>query len=128
MNYPFLEKYLLTKAGVSSDFKIEWGWQRYMVGDKMFGAIMHPSDKYAPEYVEKDLLNLKCDPMFSELLREEHNEILPGFYSDKHTCISVDLGGELPDELLKKLIDDSYTLVFEKLTKKLQREILESAI
>ena len=128
MNYPFLEKYLLAKAGVSSDFKIEWGWQRYMVDGKMFGAIMHPSDKYAPEYAEKDLLNLKCDPMFSELLREEHSEILPGFYSDKRTWISVDLGGELPDELLKKLIDDSYTLVFEKLTKKLQREILESAI
>lgn len=126
MNYPWLEKYLLAKDGVSSDYKIEWGWQRYMVGGKMFGAIMHPSDKYAREYAEKDLLNLKCAPMFSELLRGEYSEIMPGFYSDKRTWISVDLGGELPDELLEKLIDDSYTLVFEKLTKKLQREILES--
>lgn len=48
MNNPWLEKYLLEKAGVSSDYKIEWGWQRYMVGGKLFGAVMHPSDKYAP--------------------------------------------------------------------------------
>lgn len=123
MNHPWLENYLLAKAGVSSDYKIEWGWQRYMVGGKLFAATMHPSDKYAPEYAEKNLLNLKCDPLFSELLRAEHREIMPGFYSDKRTWISVDLGGELPDELLKKLIDDSYALVFGTLTKKLQREI-----
>lgn len=128
MNYPWLEKHLLEKAGVTQDYKIEWGWQRYMVGGKLFGAILHPSEKFAPEYAEKDLLNLKCDPMLSPLLRAEHREIMPGFYSDKRTWISVDLGGKLPDELLEKLIDDSYALVFGKLTKKLQRELLESTV
>ncbi|MCI2056391.1 MAG: MmcQ/YjbR family DNA-binding protein [Oscillibacter sp.] len=127
MNYPWLEKYLLAKTGVTNDYKMEWGWQRYMVGGKLFAAIMHPSGEHAPAYAEKDLLNLKCDPMFSQLLRAEYREIMPGFYADKRTWISVDLGGELPDELLEKLIDDSYALVFEKLTQKLQREILESA-
>lgn len=123
MNYPWLEDYLLAKPGAVSDFKLEWGWQRYQVGGKLFGATLCPSQRYAPEYAEKELLNLKCDPLFSQALQAEHREILPGFYSDKRTWISVDLGGALPDELVKKLIDDSYALVFAKLTKKLQREI-----
>lgn len=127
MNYPWLEKYLLAKAGVTSDYKLEWGWQRYMVGGKLFAATMRPSGKYAPEYAEKELLNLKCDPMFSQLLQAEYGEVLPGFYSDKRCWISVDLGGKLPDELMKKLIDDSYGLVFGKLTKKLRQEISERA-
>ena len=117
--YPWLEEYLLQRPGVTSDFKVEWGWQRYMVGGKLFAALMHPTDKYDAAYAEKDLLNLKCDP----LLRQQHPEVLPGFYSDKRCWNSVDLGGGLPDDLLRRMIDDSYQLVFAKLTKKLQREI-----
>lgn len=127
MNYPRLEAYLLAKTGAVSDYKVEWGWQRYIVGGRMFAATLHPSEKYAPEYAGKDLINLKCDPRFSELLRVEYAEVMPGFYSDKRSWISVDLGGALPEELLEKLIDDSYALVFGKLTKKLRREILDGA-
>lgn len=128
MNYPWLEEYLLAKPGAETDYKIEWGWQRYTVGGKMFAATMRPSEKHAPEYAEKDLLNLKCDPVLSELLRAEHSGIMPGFYSDKRTWISVDLGGGLPEELLKKLVDGSYALVFGKLTKKLRLEISDGVI
>ena len=124
-NYPWLDGYLFAKPGVTKDFKEEWGWHRYMVGGKMFAALMHPSAKYDSAYAEKDLLNLKCDPMLAELWRKEHPEVMPGFYSDKRSWNSVDLGGSLAEERLKAMIDDSYRLVFEKLTKKLQREILE---
>lgn len=121
--YPWLEEYLLQRPGVTSDFKVEWGWQRYMVGGKLFAALMHPTDKYDAAYAEKDLLNLKCDPLLAPLLRQQRPEVLPGFYSDKRCWNSVDLGGGLPDDLLRQMIDDSYQLVFAKLTKKLQREI-----
>ena len=121
--YPWLEEYLLQRPGVTSDFKVEWGWQRYMVGGKLFAALMHPTDKYDAAYAEKDLLNLQCDPLLAPLLRQQHPEVLPGFYSDKRCWNSVDLGGGLPDDLLRQMIDDSYQLVFAKLTKKLQREI-----
>lgn len=121
--YPWLEEYLLQRPGVTSDFKVEWGWQRYMVGGKLFAALMHPTDKYDAAYAEKDLLNLKCDPLLAPLLRQQYPEVLPGFYSDKRCWNSVDLGGGLPDDLLRQMIDDSYQLVFAKLTKKLQREI-----
>ena len=121
--YTWLGDYMLAKPGVTKDFKVEWEWERYMVGGKMFAALMHPSKKYDPLYAEKDLINLKCEPLLAEALRNEHPEVLPGFYSDKRTWNSVDLGGSLPDGLLQKMIDDSYSLVFNKLTKKLQAEI-----
>ena len=35
MNYPWVDDYLLAKPGVSKDFKTEWGWFRYLLGDKM---------------------------------------------------------------------------------------------
>lgn len=125
-NYPVLTEYLLSKPGVTYDYKVEWEWHRYMVGGKLFAAFMHPSNKFDPCYAEKDLLNLKCDPALGELLRKEHAEILPGFYSDKRTWNSVILQGALPDTLLRQMIDDSYQLVFKKLTKKLQQEILSA--
>jgi len=122
-NYPWLDEYLLSKPGVAKDYKVEWEWYRYMVGGKMFAAILRPSDKHDPAYANKDLISLKCDPMLSEIIRAEHDEVMPGFYCDKRTWISVDLGGNLPADSIKQMINDSYRLVFEKLTKKLQKEI-----
>ena len=89
----------------------------------MFAAVLHPSEKYDPMYAEKDLLTLKCDPLLADILRNEHSEIMPGFYIDKRLWNSIDLNGSLEDDFLKSLCDKSYKLVFEKLTKKLQREI-----
>lgn len=123
--YEWLDGYLLSKPGVTKDFKEEWQWLRYQVGGKLFAAVMRPSDKYDRAYAEKDLLNLKCDPMLADMLRKTHSEVLPGFYSDKRCWNSIDLGGQLPDEQLRQLCDDSYRLVFEKLTKKLKREMTE---
>ena len=63
---------------------------------------------------------------WQEDTQSEYNvpiENLPGFYADKRHWISVDLDGDVPEELLRELCDHSYNLVFAKLTKKLQREI-----
>jgi predicted DNA-binding protein (MmcQ/YjbR family) len=128
MQYEWLDAYLLAKPGAEKDYKPEWEWWRYLVGGKMFAAILHPSEKYDPMYAGKDLLTLKCDPLLADLLRNEHSEIMPGFYTDKRLWSSIDLSGSLDDDFLKHLCDESYKLVFEKLTRKLQREIAESAV
>ena len=49
--------------------------------------------------------------------------ILPGYYSDGRTWISVDLDADLPESLLFGLCDLSYELVFAKLPKRVQREV-----
>jgi len=124
--YPWLDAYLRQKPGAVRDYKIEWQWQRYRVGEKLFAALMQPGEQYDAAYAGKLLLNLKCAPAMAELFRAEYPEILPGFYSDKRCWNSVDLGGKLPAEVLKDLIDASYQLVFEKLSKKRRQEILEA--
>lgn len=126
-NYNWLDDYLLAKPGAVKDFKEEWQWWRYQVGGKLFAATMHPSDKYDPAYGDKNLINLKCDPLLAELLRKEHPDVMPGFYSDKRCWNSVNLDGSLSDDQLRQMCDDSYRLIFEKLTKKAQKSILEEA-
>ncbi|MEA4919806.1 MAG: MmcQ/YjbR family DNA-binding protein [Clostridiaceae bacterium] len=124
--YDWIDAFLLSMPGAVSDFKEEWQWQRYLVGGKMFAALMHPSSKYDPMYAEKDIVNLKSDPMLAELLRAKYpGAVMPGFYTDKRCWNSVDLGADIPEDELKQMCEESYRLVFEKLTKKLQHEILE---
>jgi len=123
-NYPWLDEYLLSKPGAVKDYKLEWDWHRYMIAGKMFAAITRPSDKHNPMYAGKDIISLKSDPMMSELLRENYPAyILPGFYCGKLTWNSVDMGGDVPEDTLKQMIDDSYRLVFAGLTKKMQKKI-----
>lgn len=124
--YEWLDEYLLSKPGVVKDFKAEWQWFRYMVGGKMFAATCQPDPKYQG-YDNRELLSLKCEPLLAEALRNEYKDVIPGFYCDKRCWNSVFLDGDVPDDVLQSFCDRSYALVFEKLTKKLQREIKEAA-
>ncbi|MEA5011745.1 MAG: MmcQ/YjbR family DNA-binding protein [Angelakisella sp.] len=121
--YPWLDEYLLGKPGVVKDYKAEWEWDRYLVGGKMFAAVCQPGPKYAG-YDCRQLVSLKCEPLLAELLRKEHPDIIPGFYMDKRNWNSIFLDGAVSEDLLRELCDQSYLLVFSKLTKKLQKEIL----
>lgn len=123
--YEWLDDYLSKKTGVTKDFKVEWGWNRYMVGGKMFAARCCPDIKYK-DCGGREIITLKCDPLLLEVLIKEHEEIIPGFYMDKRNWISVFLDGALDEQLLHDLCDQSYKLVFNKLTKKLQNEIISA--
>lgn len=124
MKYDWLENYLLSFRGAEHDYKVEWGWDRYMIRGKLFAATMGaPVGMKDETYNGHPLMNLKCDPRRSELLRAEFPDILPGFYCDKRTWIAVRLDGDLPDDLLRELCADSYRLIFEKLPKYVRQEI-----
>lgn len=122
----WIDDYLLAKAGCEKDFKAVWSWWRYRVGGKMFAATMCPGPEHNSAYAGRRLLTLKCDPVWSEQLCAAYGDILPGFYMDKRTWISVDLDGAVPAETMRELCDHSYNLVFAGLTKKLQRAIGEA--
>lgn len=49
--------------------------------------------------------------------------MLPGYYSDGRTWVSVDLDADLSEKLMLDLCDMSYDLVFAKLPKRMQREV-----
>ena len=70
----WLDGYLLSKAGAEHDFKVEWGWDRYMVRGKLFAAICRPEGMKDERYNGHPLVNLKCDPRRAELLRQKDLE------------------------------------------------------
>ena len=120
--YAWLDEYLLSMPGATKDFKLEWGWFRYLIGGKMFAATCQPGPEYKA-YVCRELLTLKCEPLLAEALRNEYADIIPGFYMDKRNWNSIYLDGDVPETVLRDLCERSYSLVFSKLTKKVREEI-----
>ena len=119
MKYEWIDDYLLEKKGVTKDIQEEWNWIRYHIGGKMFAAICRDDDNI-PVYI-----TLKLDPLEGEYLRKQFEDIIPGYYMNKTHWNSVKADGEVPDDVMKDMLDKAYTIVFENLTKKMQKEILE---
>ena len=118
MRYDWMDEYLMGKRAVTKDLQAEWNWIRYKIGDRMFAAILLDDDD-KPVYI-----NLKLDPAEGEFLRGQYADIIPGYYSDKRCWNSVNPDGEVPDELLRGLLDKSWRLVLKGFPKKRQREVL----
>ena len=120
MNYPWLDEYFLSMKGITKDFKEEWQWTRYFIGNKMFAAIC--KDKAGKD----SIVTLKLDPMDGDFLRTQYEDVKPGYYMNKLHWNSVNLEGSVPDEILKDMAPKSYGLVLTGLSKKMQREIEEN--
>lgn len=118
MKYQWLNDYCLSKKAVEKEFKVEWDATRYLIGGKMFA--LQGGDKEG-----KAIITVKCDPLLGQALRAEHQHIIPGYYMNKEHWNSVYLDGDVPDEVLKQMIDMSYDLVLNSLSKKAIKEIME---
>jgi predicted DNA-binding protein (MmcQ/YjbR family) len=55
-------------------------------------------------------VNLKCDPEDAVRLRAEHDAVVPGWHMSKRHWNTVTVG-ELPDRMVRELVEDSYDLV-----------------
>ncbi len=117
MNYPWLDEYCLAKPGCEKDYKAEWEATRYMLAGKMF-ALMGENKEKQP------FINLKIEPFRGAALRQDYKDITPGYYMNKLHWNSVRLNGEVPDDVLKEMIDESYQILLDSLPKKVQSKIL----
>lgn len=71
-----------------------------------------------------EFINLKCDPEYSNELREQFDgAITPGYHMNKKWWNSVWTDGRVSDKLIFELINHSYDLVVSSLTKKLKEEL-----
>lgn len=120
MNLETYYEYCLSKKGVTEHFPFDADTLVFKVGGKMFAL----SSLSQWEKGEASV-NLKCNPEHSEELRAQYNDIQPGFHMSKLHWNTIALNREVPDALIKELIDHSYELIFRSLTKKAQNEILE---
>ncbi len=121
MRYEWLDEYLMKKPGVTRDLQKDWNWMRYQIGGKMFATVCMDGDNQ-PYYI-----TLKLDPLEGDFLRKQYEDIIPGYYMNKTHWNSVKADGEVPDDLLKDLLDKAYQIVLGSLSKKKQKEILEAA-
>ena len=118
MKYEWIDAYLLAKKMVEKDYKLEWESYRYMVKDKMF--VMLGQDKQ-----KRDLITAKVEPLYGEFLRKEYEDIVPGYYMNKQHWVSIDREGNVPDEVVKEILDKSYITLINSFSKKLQKDIGE---
>ncbi len=119
MQYPWLDQYLMAKKGVTQDLQPDWNWLRYKIGEKLFCAVCM-NENNSPYYI-----TLKLEPAKGDALRQMYPDILPGYYMNKVHWNSVKADGQVPDTLLKEMLDEAYYLVLHSLSKKKQNEILE---
>ena len=120
MNLETFYEYCLSKKGVTEHFPFDEETLVFKVGGKMFAlSSLNQWEKATPS------VNLKCKPEYAEELRAQYDDIKPGWHMSKIHWNTIEINRDVPDSLIKELIDHSYELVFKSLTKKLQTEILE---
>ena len=120
MKYEWLDDYCTSKTGAHMDYKEEWEATRYMINGKMFA--MRGGDKEG-----KEIITIKLEPQHGELLREEYKDIVPGYYMNKQHWNSVYIDGEVPDDVVKDMLDKAHALIFNSLSKKAQKDIIDDA-
>ena len=117
MNLEELRGYCLQKNGAVLDFPFDDVTMVIKVGNKMF-ALM-------PVNREQIRINLKCDPFVAQGLREKYESVIPGYHMNKTHWNTVIINDLISDNVIRSMIDDSYDLVFWKLTKKTREAILQ---
>lgn len=109
MNIEIIRDYCLAKKAVSECFPFDEETLVFKVAGKMF----------ALSSLEKSTnIVLKCDPDRAIELREHYPSITGAYHMNKTMWNQIEIDGSLSDEMILKLIDDSYDLVVAKLTRK----------
>ncbi|MEO8148869.1 MAG: MmcQ/YjbR family DNA-binding protein [Bacteroidia bacterium] len=113
MNIESIREYCLKKNGVTESFPFGEDVLVFKVMDKIFllTSLSEPHE-----------FNVKCDPEYAIELREKYDSILPGYHMNKKHWNTVNFY-ELPEALVLQLIDHSYQLVKQSLTKKLRDQM-----
>lgn len=120
MKYEWIDEFLMVKPGVTKDLQEEWNWIRYQIEGKMFAAICRDDDN-KPVYI-----TLKLEPAEGEFWRGQFEDVIPGYYMNKVHWNSIKADGEVPDDVVKGMLENAYSIVFQSLSKKKQKEILEN--
>ncbi len=118
MNLDNYYEFCISKKAATEHFPFDEDTLVFKVGNKMFAlANLSGFENGNPT------ANLKCDPNRAQELRAEFEDIQPGYHMSKVHWNTINLNKNVSDKIVFELINHSYQLVFESLTKKLQSEI-----
>ncbi len=103
-----LIEYCKSLPGVYEDYPFDetWAVMRHSMTKKSFAFIY--------ERGEKLFVNLKCEPMRAEFLRELYQGVTPAYHMNKVHWNSVDPNSDVPGEVVCALVRDSYSMTKRK--------------
>jgi predicted DNA-binding protein (MmcQ/YjbR family) len=114
MTFEDLRAYCAKKKGVTYDTPFGPEVMVFRVMQKMFA--LAPIDLFVS-------VNLKCDPERAVELREQYPGITPGYHMNKVHWNTVSTTGDVPEKLIRELVDHSYDLVRASLPKKVKESM-----
>jgi len=105
----------LNMTGAYEDFPFGQEVAVFKVKGKMFALL--------PVEETPQTISLKCDPNEALMLREMYESVKGGYHLNKKHWNTVTIDGEIPDTRIQEMIEDSYTLVVQKLPRKIRAEL-----
>jgi predicted DNA-binding protein (MmcQ/YjbR family) len=104
MNWDELKAVCLDQPGATETFPFGQGCSVFKAPNaKMFAVSVTTSQPLD--------ISVKCDPERSVALRQEYEAITEGYHLNKRHWITVTLNRDVPDPMVRELIQDSYDLV-----------------
>ncbi len=83
-----------------------WTVMRHRANRKGFAHIFERNSKLC--------VNLKCAPVEADFLRQVYADVAPAYHMNKVHWNTVTLGGGVPIQELKRMIENSYNLIKPK--------------
>ena len=112
-----LIEYCLTFPAAYADYPFanipeagEWTLMRHNTNKKGFAHIYERNRKLC--------VNLKCNPVEADFLRSIYTGVTPAYHMNKEHWNTVTLGGDVPEDELKRMIRHSYDLIKPKVRKR----------
>lgn len=98
----------LPGAGLEHPFGPDW--EVFKVREKVFMLIT--------DITGEPIVIVKADPEDGKALREQHEDITPGYHMNKQHWITLHPEGSITREQVGELVTESYLLVVENLPKR----------
>lgn len=101
--------YLLERPDAWEDYPFGPDVAVFKIAKRMFATLGIDGDTYR--------INLKCDPLEAQFLRDMFDAVIPGYHMNKTHWNTVILDGSIPPGEIERMIDRSYALVVKGLPK-----------
>ena len=115
----------LSFPGSYEDFPFGPETSVFKVRAAVAGGARHEAKMFAASAMNPDdwSVSLKCEPALAEQLRAAHPEITGAWHMNKTHWNGVRLDGNLPDAMVRDMVEDSYDLVVASLSRKQQEQL-----
>ncbi len=117
MEYEALCHYLDSKPGARRDMPFGKDALVFKAMGKIFAIVAWEADPLT--------VSLKADPVDAVILRRQYAAVRPGYHLNKKHWNTVTLDGSIPEDELRRMMDESYDLVADGMTRADQERLRE---